>query len=243
MKVASFLFLGFALTAYSQTPKTNFVAAAPNFREVDGQLYNIEKSKLWQTIRIKNVSVKTNGTLVMFGKPIYDPNITGRFLIPADWVYEKEIFIKHCPLLVEDTETEIRVIKVKNEMVNTIESGPLMFETWDYGVPHLVPVVSTNQAASSPFDKVIEETKQRAIDHYNSASEVAYRKELEIKEHYDHLSVMNYIETGASQSDIDALKLRQQVELEGIKNRHEMREIEWQKEEDKWIAEHSKAGN
>lgn len=48
-----------------------------DFRVVNGQLYNIQKSKLWQWQEVLPIRKSTNGLLVWLTKPVYGPAIGG----------------------------------------------------------------------------------------------------------------------------------------------------------------------
>lgn len=87
----------------------------------------------------------------------------------------------------------------------------------------------------------LEEITQRVHDHYNSATEVAYRQAVASKEHFQHLHLMNAIENGASNLELEVMKLRQQQEIQAIEAAHEIRESEWRHEEKEWMEKWQKA--
>lgn len=62
------------INGYGQVLQTNLVTADKSFREVDGKLYNIQKSQLWLDVRGAFVRQLTNGSLfrAYSTEPIYD---------------------------------------------------------------------------------------------------------------------------------------------------------------------------
>jgi hypothetical protein len=86
-----------------------------------------------------------------------------------------------------------------------------------------------NQAAEA--QRRIDEGVRRAIEHYNSASEVAYRREIETKEHFQHLERMDAIKRGATDLELEVMKLRQQEVIQFMENAHAVKEAEWQRQE------------
>jgi hypothetical protein len=53
-----------AQTNFTIVTRTNILQAAPNFREVNGQLYNSSFSKLWQIQTGKILEVQTSGVVL-----------------------------------------------------------------------------------------------------------------------------------------------------------------------------------
>src|ERR1019366_10444336 len=72
-----------------------------------------------------------------------------------------------------------------------------------------IPIPKRRVSQAEATQKLIDESVQRVKDHYNSAEEVAYRKELETKEHFNHLRRMNAIESGMSDLQLEVMKLNQ----------------------------------
>lgn len=85
------------------------------------------------------------------------------------------------------------------------------------------------------FARHLEEITNRVAEHYNSAEETAYRKEIETKKHFNHLRIMNEIQNGSG--DATELRVKFDAELKEIEDAHSAKEAEWQKDEDKWDAE------
>jgi hypothetical protein len=143
---------------------TNLVLAAPSFREVDGKLYNIDKSVLWKNFdRHECLTVHTNGIVVeeVTFKRIYAPpasvdrlQSTGNFLgsarnalpparrlISEERIPGKKYFLRNYPLkrpAIGD-KTSIKAL-----YVGTVDYGSETLEMWDCGTPHWVSVVKTN---------------------------------------------------------------------------------------------------
>jgi hypothetical protein len=54
-----------AVMANAAIAQTNYTVAHPDFREVDGKVYNRAKSILWRDITARYVKTETNGTVVL----------------------------------------------------------------------------------------------------------------------------------------------------------------------------------
>lgn len=128
-----FLFLSSA-AVLGQTTVTNYVTAAPTFREVNGQLYNIEASRVWHRVAGKVKSVQ-NGGLLVFAPQGNTGNVercfvvnyedkTGNGVANGDWI-----------------ETPCMRAGVTNVLYR---GNPETFELWDCGKPHVVAVITTN---------------------------------------------------------------------------------------------------
>jgi hypothetical protein len=157
MKTALLLVLSFLNSANTTTAQqvTNYVAAAGNFRVVDGVTYNIDKSVLWQFIEARCVEVLTNGIIVQEEKVIreYAPNEVsslqqigaygsppGRHVISEKVQPGKKIFIRNYPLSARPSIGQ--QINVKALPVARTKHG----ETWDFGTAYMVPVVTKNKS-------------------------------------------------------------------------------------------------
>ena len=147
---------GLALSASAQTneaagPRTNIVAAAPNFREVDGQLYNIGLSKLWRMQSGKILEVQTNSVLLQTyatndvfenvlvpgpGQPGYTFGQGGHFeqrLVSSHREPAKQIFINHYRIGSAEQEISVPAMQTGTSRINGA-----FYEIWDCGLPHSV---------------------------------------------------------------------------------------------------------
>ena len=145
---------------------TNYVAAASNLREVDGQLYNVLLSQKWESMRCKYQN--QTGELAVFRKidrvkigerPVPKPtetdnlNSSGLFQsaaatlpsMPVDrGIYADQdgeyILIKNLPPahLVTGDELQPRLFRIGE----TNYAGSIV-AIYDCGKPHLVPVVTS----------------------------------------------------------------------------------------------------
>jgi len=120
--------------------------------------------------------------------------------------------------------------KAKDHLVETVPVQP---------IPEAVPD-STTTSNSAPehganqaddLQRRIDAAVQRATEHYNSASEVAYRREVETKLHFQHLERMNAIKSGATDLELEVMKLRHQEAIQAMESTHAIKEAEWQREE------------
>jgi hypothetical protein len=145
-----------ALTSLAQTnfiivTRTNIVHAAPNFREVNGQLYNSSLSKFWKIQRGKIADVQENGIVLQtfttnnvyqsvfiegHGTPGTFSGTSDHYekrLMSSDLVPAQRIFISHYSMGAVDQEISISAMKT-----GTVQIGGTVFEEWDCGLPHIV---------------------------------------------------------------------------------------------------------
>jgi len=140
-----------AQTNFTFVASTNILQAAPNFREVNGQLYNSSFSKLWQIQTGKILEVQTNGVVLQTfttnhvyenvfvagqGTPGTYSGTSDHYvkrLVSSDLVPEKRIFINHYHIGAVDQEISIPAMKT-----GTIQIRDTTFEQWDCGLPHFV---------------------------------------------------------------------------------------------------------
>lgn len=162
--------LSAALGAVGQTNKTektittNVVTAAEWFRNVNGQVYNIQKSVLWKDFDGDVLELATNGLIVQTftTEPIYGAStrsvdvhdymgrVSGRRIVPT----KIEVGLKKNPqqkLLLLNFPTNLpsgsgQTISFRAMRIGTTNQSGGNFEIWDYGIPHRVAVVSTNSA-------------------------------------------------------------------------------------------------
>jgi hypothetical protein len=144
------------LTSWAQTnftivTRTNILRAAPNFREVNGQLYNSSFSKLWKMQKGKILEVQTNGVVLQTyttnnvyqnvfvegqGQPGSFRGTSDHYekrLVSSDLIPEKRIFINHYKIGAVDQEISVPAIQT-----GTVQIGDTVFEEWDCGFPHIV---------------------------------------------------------------------------------------------------------
>jgi hypothetical protein len=100
--------------------------------------------------------------------------------------------------------------------------------------PAPIPEPAINHDADDA-KKLIAERVQSATDHYNSAGEVFYRKNLETEEHFQHLEMMNHIQRGDSDLELEIIKLRHQEKILSMQAAHATTEAEWQRQEDEYF--------
>jgi hypothetical protein len=142
-----------AQTNIAPVLSTNLVAAAPSFREVNGQLYNTERSTLWTSLKGRCLDVGTNGIEIVLIVPTYDradssPEWNGwagppnQMVVVGEHESDKIIFVKNYP-----TNRNIAVtqqISFRAMQAGTINYKGVVLELWDYGKPHIAMVVTTN---------------------------------------------------------------------------------------------------
>jgi hypothetical protein len=137
---------------------TNYVVAASNFREVDGQLYNVNQSVKWQPVRCHfqnyygEFAVFKKVEHVKIGE--YEAHEThnvglgdvGAYSAPVKrtvWSdVETEVFlVKHFPVaqIAKGAELNPRLMQVGE----TNYEGQIV-GLYDCGAPHIVPVVTTH---------------------------------------------------------------------------------------------------
>jgi hypothetical protein len=125
--------------------RTNRVKAAPNFREVNGQLYNNTRSKQWEKIDGKIVTVLSNA--IVFQQITRVPDTYGQNIYGTRTVTS----FKETPglkLVVRNYPTKNAAVGelmwVKVMRVGTTNYNGDTLELWDYGTPHIAMVVTTN---------------------------------------------------------------------------------------------------
>lgn len=166
MKHALIVFLLAVQIAAAQQVKVDLVTAAPNFREVGGKLYNVDRSTNWTSITGELVQTVTNGIVIASFREeterVYVPSTlqtpdgnlmlqTGR---DAHWVTtgktnrvdQKTIFILNYPK--EPRPTTGSLLRFRAMRAGTMDYGSDVLEAWDYGMPHVVAVARTNAPAN-----------------------------------------------------------------------------------------------
>lgn len=116
---------------------TNWITAAPNFREVGGQLYNVEKSKLFHNLYGGECN-ETSKDWVSVAMPSEQP---------ADFFYwhGQTIILVNYPTQATVGE------KITGYALRVGETniGNQRWELWDYGKPHLVASISVTQTGTN----------------------------------------------------------------------------------------------
>jgi hypothetical protein len=131
-------FLAFGLTSFlAIADETNWVTAAPQFREVNGELYNTEKSIKFQLFEGKIETVLTNAIVLQKEWTSYDLDGSPR------WNFGDKIFITNFPASLDPTTGSIKGGRAMR--VGTINFEGDVLQLWDYGTPHRVMVVTTNK--------------------------------------------------------------------------------------------------
>jgi hypothetical protein len=146
--VLTVLIIGIQIEAQTNiTPiiSTNFVTANSSFREVNGQLYNINRSLRWDDVGGDVLEVLTNGIVLQKYDRVpaaYGANEYGQRIVTA---YDK---IPGLKLVVQNYDTKNtavgETIWVRAIQVGTIDYKGQKLELWDHGTPHIVAVVTTN---------------------------------------------------------------------------------------------------
>ena len=159
MKLAC-LFLLAALTTAAQTNVTlvtNYVAAHPDLRIVDGKLYNRSKSRLWEDFRGECLQVRKDGVLLQeefrsvghyappdVGEPqgtdLAPTSAAPRRLLWEEKKSARKFFVRNYPRELQPKVGER--ISGRAMRFGTIEIDRETFTCLDYGTPHSVPVVS-----------------------------------------------------------------------------------------------------
>lgn len=150
---------------------TNLVFAHSDFREVNGQLYNIQRSQLWQQLNLQFLNDKDG--LVIARKITYQPTYVeiyhpgqsssgpvsyGNFIggssgRPA-WTEKRKtgeekvsgatIALRNCRIKDLTTDSEFGSMAMQ---VGVYTNGNRKLELWDSGLPHIAPMIITNWVA------------------------------------------------------------------------------------------------
>ena len=135
-----------AQTNFTIVTRMNIVQAAPNFREVNGQLYNTSFSRLWKIQTGKILDVQPNGVVLqsfttnkvyqnVFVEGRGQPGAYGgtpdhyeKRLVSSDLVPAQRIFINNYRIGAVDQEISVPAMRT-----DTIQIGGTVFEEWDCG--------------------------------------------------------------------------------------------------------------
>jgi len=144
---------------------TNYVQAHPDFRLVDGKLYNRAKSLLWKDISGTFVCTNRGGVVVQTwkvepvfgagtGTEIHTDGINSyRVVVPRKIKTGEsktpgpKIFIRNYPLQpapVTGAAIACRALPIEN-----VEFQTEILAAYDFGTPNIVPVVTTNRPTQS----------------------------------------------------------------------------------------------
>ena len=133
-----------AIPAGAQTVTTNWVEAPPNLREVNGKLYNIEKSTNWiPYYGGRCLEVLDDGILVETG-PEGNPYVGGRDLstlprVPGGITVFLKNYPTNFPAAIGDHTKWGKVMSVGVEL----HEGQRV-QTYDWGLPHRIAIIKTN---------------------------------------------------------------------------------------------------
>jgi len=160
-----------AQTNVAPTISSNWITAAKEFREVDGKLYNINRSVLWHGHDGKFLKVSTNGIVVqMFTtEPVYQAattsrethnswgGISGYRTVPTTvQVDTKEVpdvkcCLRNYPKTLSPAVGQKAFFWAMKTGTTNVDDE--MLELWDYGLPHIVMVVTTNNLPTLKANK------------------------------------------------------------------------------------------
>lgn len=162
MKTA-IIFSALLLALAAHADQTNWITAAPNFREVNGQLYNTAVSTNWPEVRCKfknklgSLSVFLKVKRVKTGeREVNEPYNVGLGSVGSGYhirqraIYEDRdgavILVKNCPEenILTGREFEPRMMLVGN----TNYEGNVV-AIYDCGTPHRVAVTGFKKAATN----------------------------------------------------------------------------------------------
>ena len=146
---------------------TNYVKAHRSFRRVNGKLYNIEKSVLWNEIKGICTKVLTNGTVVRTvvdksERYVLPPSDSGTSISnvllgakPSVPTVQTRRWQEEGPVILlvnyDGPETATgNILRAKAIKTGTYTYEGDVIEMWDCGTPNIVPVIVTNSPAMSP---------------------------------------------------------------------------------------------
>jgi len=151
------------LPVSAQTLTTNLVPAASSYRDVDGKLYNADLSVLWKTVEGKITQVLTNAIVLSGEKTVYETHSLGPGPLTANQsvggyappvssvTREKQVpthrvyFITNYPIALWPSLD--KRVSVRAFPLGKIRYGDRTLEFLDYGLPHMVLLVTTNKPA------------------------------------------------------------------------------------------------
>lgn len=151
-----------AQTNLAPVIRTNFITAAKSFREVNGKLYNSERSILWTNFQGECLKVSASGLAIstFTMEPVYQmgtttrfvPGVPGapgrhevdskKFIVGENKVPGRKIVLRNYPA--ELFPAVGQSITFRAMLVGTSDFNGDTLELWDYGTPHVVMVMTTN---------------------------------------------------------------------------------------------------
>ena len=125
--------------------ETNWITAAPQFREVDGQLYNTQKSIKFEPMVGTIVDVSGNVTVLRQEHL----KVVDAYLRTANTIQYEDFVVTNFPVALQPTVGaqiyfQSRTNAVLAMRVGTINYNGQILKLYDYGTPHRVAVVTTN---------------------------------------------------------------------------------------------------
>lgn len=151
---------------------TNWLPAAPTFREVNGQLYNTSLSVKWKNVQGSVLEISTNGLLIqtfelaqvyktstmevpvrnLLREVIGYRTVPVATLVGTKTIAGARLLLRHYPArLLPQVGQQI---SFRAMPVGTTNDDGGALEVWDYGTPHFVMVVTTNYA--QPFKTYLQ---------------------------------------------------------------------------------------
>jgi len=146
---------------------TNRIEAAPTFREVGGQLYNIKRSVLWTNFQGECLEIETNAIVIstFTMEPIYQAATTTEYVPTGEFSPDKPVLVA-TKIKVGENKVLGRKIILQNYPANLYAAigEPISFraikigtsnykgeilELWDYGTPHIVTMIKTNLVSAT----------------------------------------------------------------------------------------------
>ncbi len=149
-----------AVVTRGQVVTTNTVTADPSFRVVRGQLYNVYKSQLWSRVNGECVDVLSNAVICREFKTERSVTIrsspagrSGAFGGGGGVAYSPPWRVYGSMFILTNYTGSAKIgatISEKALFVHGIRIAGEPGELWDFGLPHVVTVVTTNTARAKP---------------------------------------------------------------------------------------------
>jgi hypothetical protein len=113
----------------------DYVPTAASFRVVTGQVFNIDRSVLWESFTGECVTVLTNGVVIQMFGIRRRPGAVGDHVSAYERVPLKKIFVRNYPQNLMPTTA--KPMSGMAMLVGTIQMGADTLELWDYGTPNI----------------------------------------------------------------------------------------------------------
>jgi RNase P/RNase MRP subunit p29 len=138
-------FLALGLTSFSTiATETNWVVAAPQFREINGQLYNTDLSKKFQGIEGTVIDVSSNFVVL-------EQESTRSLYVPWQGtvvtVNKTDFVVTNFPISLDPTVGANNGCRAMR--IGTINYNGQVLKLYDYGTPHRVMVITTNSISEN----------------------------------------------------------------------------------------------